>query len=130
MSWTIYRAKAVADGAVAFFLDHRVSARVAKFTYGTRCATQFDRNDPQHKLRASMAVPRPSGRTVLPNAFSAILTKVKTCYRMLCIGSITDTHIAGHCCIRDEGVQQELHYGGSRPFCMQYDYHGGHMLQR
>lgn len=67
--------KAVADGAVAFFLDHRVSARVAKFTYGTRCATQFDRNDPQHKLRASTAVPRPSGRTVLPNAFSAILTK-------------------------------------------------------
>ncbi|KAG2153166.1 hypothetical protein DEU56DRAFT_868614 [Suillus clintonianus] len=67
--------KAVADGAVAFFLDHRVSARVAKFTYGTRCATQFDRNDPQHKLRASMAVPRPSGRTVLPNAFSAVLTK-------------------------------------------------------
>ncbi|KAG1830176.1 hypothetical protein EV424DRAFT_1315773 [Suillus variegatus] len=70
-----HTAKAVADGAVAFFLDHRVSARVAKFTYGTRCATQFDRNDPQHKLRASMAVPRPSGRTVLPNAFSAILTK-------------------------------------------------------
>ncbi|KAG1734631.1 hypothetical protein EDB19DRAFT_1896424 [Suillus lakei] len=70
-----HTAKAVADGAVAFFLDHRVSARVSKFTYGTRCATQFDRNDPQHKLRASMAVPRPSGRTVLPNAFSAILTK-------------------------------------------------------
>ncbi|KAG1792831.1 uncharacterized protein HD556DRAFT_1432493 [Suillus plorans] len=70
-----HTAKAVADGAVAFFIDHRVSARVAKFTYGTRCATQFDRNDPQHKLRASMAVPRPSGRTVLPNAFSAILTK-------------------------------------------------------
>lgn len=70
-----HTAKAVADGAVAFFLDHRVSARVAKFTYGTRCATQFDRNDPQHKLRASMVVPRPSGRTVLPNAFSAILTK-------------------------------------------------------
>ncbi|KAG2129869.1 uncharacterized protein EDB93DRAFT_1095170 [Suillus bovinus] len=70
-----HTAKAVADGAVAFFLDHRVSARVAKFTYGTRCATQFDRNDPQHKLRASMAVPRPSGRTVLPNAFSTILAK-------------------------------------------------------
>ncbi|KAG2073742.1 hypothetical protein BDR04DRAFT_1127075 [Suillus decipiens] len=70
-----HTAKAVADGAVAFFLDHRVCARVAKFTYGTRCAIQFDKNDPQHKLRASMAVPRPSGRTVLPNAFSAILTK-------------------------------------------------------
>jgi len=67
--------KAVAYGAVAFFLDHRVSARVAKFTYGTRCAVEFDRQNAQHKMRANYAIPRPSGRTVLPNAFSAILKK-------------------------------------------------------
>lgn len=67
--------KAVAKGAVAFYLDHRVSARVAKFTYGTRCAVAFDRNDEEHLRRASSAIPRPSGRTVIPNAFSAILCK-------------------------------------------------------
>ncbi|KIJ66157.1 hypothetical protein HYDPIDRAFT_174829 [Hydnomerulius pinastri MD-312] len=67
--------KAVADGAIAFYLDHRVSARVAKFTYGTRCAIEFNKNDEQHKLRAASAIPRPSGRTVIPNAFSAILNK-------------------------------------------------------
>lgn len=67
--------KAVARGAVAFYLDHRVSARVAKFAYGTRCAIEFDRNDEQHRLRAATAIPRPSGRTVIPNAFSAILHK-------------------------------------------------------
>ena len=62
---------------MAFYLDHRVSARVAKFAYGTRCAIEFDRNDEQHCLRAASAIPRPSGRTVIPNAFSAILHKVK-----------------------------------------------------
>jgi len=69
------RNKAVADGALAFYLDHRVSARVSKFTYGTRCAIEFKKNDEQHKIRAASAVPRPSGRMVLPNAFSAILHK-------------------------------------------------------
>ena len=72
----LFRNKAVADGAVAFYLDHRVSARVSKFTYGTRCAIEFNKNDEQHKLRAASAIPRPSGRMVLPNAFSAILQKV------------------------------------------------------
>ncbi|KAF8132021.1 hypothetical protein EV363DRAFT_1583618 [Boletus edulis] len=67
--------KAVADGALAFYLDHRVSARVSKFTYGTRCAVEFNKNNEQHKLRAASAIPRPSGRMVLPNAFSAILHK-------------------------------------------------------
>ncbi|KAI9567190.1 hypothetical protein HD554DRAFT_2109591 [Boletus coccyginus] len=67
--------KAVADGAVAFYLANRVSARVSKFTYGTRCAVEFNKNNEQHKFRAASAVPRPSGRMVLPNAFSAILNK-------------------------------------------------------
>ncbi|KAH7883409.1 hypothetical protein F5I97DRAFT_1939180 [Phlebopus sp. FC_14] len=74
--------KAVADGAIAFYLDHRVTARVAKFTYGTRCAIEFNKNDEQHKLRAANAIPRPSGRTVIPNAFSAILTKGTTVSEM------------------------------------------------
>ncbi|OJA20126.1 hypothetical protein AZE42_04099 [Rhizopogon vesiculosus] len=73
--WTFDRGKAVAYGAMAYYLDHRVSARVSKFTYGTRCAVEFEKNNPQHKQRASFAIPRPSGRTVLPNAFSAILKK-------------------------------------------------------
>ncbi|KIJ17542.1 hypothetical protein PAXINDRAFT_9487 [Paxillus involutus ATCC 200175] len=70
--------KAVAAGAIAFYLDHKVSARVAKFTYGTRCAIEFNKTDEQHRLRAASAIPRPSGRTVLPNAFSAILHKGTT----------------------------------------------------
>ncbi|KIJ11257.1 hypothetical protein PAXINDRAFT_15797 [Paxillus involutus ATCC 200175] len=44
--------KAVADGAVSFFIDHLVSARTARFTYGTECNLE------------------------VPNAFESILTKV------------------------------------------------------
>ncbi|EGN92781.1 hypothetical protein SERLA73DRAFT_116909 [Serpula lacrymans var. lacrymans S7.3] len=67
--------KAVADGAVSFYLDHRVSARIARFTYGTRCSIEFDKHNSQHMLRSNMAIPRPSGRMVIPHAFSSILTK-------------------------------------------------------
>ncbi|KAH7912713.1 hypothetical protein BJ138DRAFT_1228277 [Hygrophoropsis aurantiaca] len=70
-----HTSKAVADGAIAFYLDHRVNARVSKFTYGTRCAIEYEEKDTQHKLRAHTIIPRPSGRRVIPNAFSSILTK-------------------------------------------------------
>ncbi|EIW80673.1 hypothetical protein CONPUDRAFT_82796 [Coniophora puteana RWD-64-598 SS2] len=67
--------KAVADGAVAFYLDHSVSARMARMTYGTRCAIEYRKDDPEHVARAGTVIPRPSGRTVLPNVFSTVLKK-------------------------------------------------------
>lgn len=67
--------KAVADGAVAFYLDHSVSARMARITYGTRCAIEYRKDDPDHVARAGTVIPRPSGRTVLPNVFSPVLKK-------------------------------------------------------
>ncbi|KAI6158098.1 hypothetical protein BKA82DRAFT_4326253 [Pisolithus tinctorius] len=65
--------KAVVGGAVAFYLDHHVLARVAK--YGTHYATEFNKNDEEHLRRATSAILRPSGRTLIPNAFCAILRK-------------------------------------------------------
>ncbi|KAI6046254.1 hypothetical protein EDC04DRAFT_2598079 [Pisolithus marmoratus] len=47
-----------------------------KFTYGTRCTVEFNRNDEEHVRRAASAFPHPSGCTVIPNAFSTILRKV------------------------------------------------------
>jgi hypothetical protein len=126
--WAFNRGKAVAYGAVAYFLDHRVSARVAKFTYGTRCAVEFNRDNPQHMMRASLAIPRPSGRRVLPNAFSVILEKVMNYCHMLCRGH-TNIHFAGYGRIRDERVPQGVHYGSCRPVGMQYDCHGDRVLQ-
>lgn len=61
-------------GVVAFYLDHRVLGRVAK--YGTHYATEFNKNDEEHLRRATSAILRSSGRTLIPNAFCAILRKV------------------------------------------------------
>ncbi|KAI0738321.1 hypothetical protein C8Q80DRAFT_1113973 [Daedaleopsis nitida] len=67
--------KAVSEGAVSFYLDHFVSARVMRSTYGVSCNVDFDDANPEHVARARLKVVRPSGRVVLPNAFSSILTK-------------------------------------------------------
>jgi hypothetical protein len=125
---TSNRGNVVACGAVAYLLDHRVSTRVAQFTYGTRYAVEFDSSNPQHKLRASLAIPRPSGRTVLLNAFNVILKKVMSyCHTVRRAGN-TDAHFAGHGCIRDERVSKGIHYRSCGPLHMQCDCHGGRVL--
>ncbi|KAF8152735.1 hypothetical protein BJ912DRAFT_1115639 [Pholiota molesta] len=67
--------KAVSDGAVSFYLDHFVRARVAKFTYGTVCSVPYDPNDAAHIRRAETKFVSPSGETRIPGAFCVILAK-------------------------------------------------------
>ncbi|PCH36674.1 hypothetical protein WOLCODRAFT_157373 [Wolfiporia cocos MD-104 SS10] len=67
--------KAVAEGAVAFFLTNWVSARVARLTYGVECSKQYNENDPEHLIRRTTIVNRPSGRRMIPNSFSVLLSK-------------------------------------------------------
>jgi len=71
-----YRNKAVADGAVSFYIDHCVGVRIATATYGIECLTSFDENDLEHVARSNKAIFRPSGRIVLPDYFDVILQKV------------------------------------------------------
>jgi len=68
--------KAVADGAIAFYLDHSVSSRVARWTYGIECLQYYDISNPQHLLRSATTVIWPSGVKMVPNGFSPILVKV------------------------------------------------------
>ena len=68
--------KAVAEGAVSFFLAHSVVARKAQLTYGTKCVTRYDPNDVEHARRYHRVQTRPSGHQVVPDAFRALLTKV------------------------------------------------------
>jgi hypothetical protein len=70
------RNKAVADGAVAFYLDHVVSVRVARFTYGTKCSVLYNPLDPQHVARSATMYTHPSGLQYVPKAFDGILVKV------------------------------------------------------
>ncbi|KAF8333699.1 hypothetical protein F5887DRAFT_1063656 [Amanita rubescens] len=67
--------KAVADGAVSFYIDHCVGVRIATATYGIECLTSFDENDIEHVARSNKAIFRPSGRIVLPDYFDVILQK-------------------------------------------------------
>jgi len=65
--------KAVADGAISFHLDHLVSVRVSKHTYGTKCRTAYNANDPEHLVRRRSAVRDDAGDLTLPRVFSPIL---------------------------------------------------------
>ncbi|KAG8903281.1 hypothetical protein FRB99_003522, partial [Tulasnella sp. 403] len=44
-------AKAAAHGAVSWYLDRLVTARVARRTFGTPCATRFDASNPKHRSK-------------------------------------------------------------------------------
>ncbi|KAM5545516.1 hypothetical protein V8D89_000554 [Ganoderma adspersum] len=75
---TLYRPdshtnKAVGNGAVSFFLDHFVSSRVMKMTYGTPVYVKYDPEDPEHRARRDKKYVKPSGLVAVPDAFSAIL---------------------------------------------------------
>ena len=70
------RSKAVANGAVSFYLQHFVSARVMKMTYGTEVNVEYRSSNPEHYARRHSIVVRPSGRSVLRHAYSSILKKV------------------------------------------------------
>ncbi|TFK78163.1 hypothetical protein K466DRAFT_438595, partial [Polyporus arcularius HHB13444] len=48
-----HTSKAVAHGAVCFYLEHFVSARVMKMTYGIAIVVDYNRKDPEHALRSS-----------------------------------------------------------------------------
>ncbi|KAH7883407.1 hypothetical protein F5I97DRAFT_1981501 [Phlebopus sp. FC_14] len=67
--------KAVADGAVSYHLDHLVSSRVAKCTYGTECSVPYNPFDSEHRSRQQFVYRGPSGQLALPYAFGSILTR-------------------------------------------------------
>ncbi|KAJ7578258.1 hypothetical protein C8J56DRAFT_359740 [Mycena floridula] len=67
--------KAVADGAVSFYLDHFVSIRVSRGTYGVSCDLDYDSSDPEHYDRRKTAQYDEAGNLNLPNCFSVILPK-------------------------------------------------------
>ncbi|RPD55189.1 hypothetical protein L226DRAFT_493295 [Lentinus tigrinus ALCF2SS1-7] len=67
--------KAVANGAVSFYLEHFVSARVMKMTYGAEIVVDYRADDPEHYARRHSLFVRPSGKTVVRHGYSPILKK-------------------------------------------------------
>ncbi|KAI0656119.1 hypothetical protein C8Q70DRAFT_1056985 [Cubamyces menziesii] len=70
-----HTSKAVAEGAVSFYLDHFVSARVIRMTYGVEVGVHYDKNKAEHLARRHQCYTRPNGGVRLPHGFSVILTK-------------------------------------------------------
>ena len=75
-AFPLLSSKAVADGAIGFYCDHHVSARVAKFMYGVEYLRAFDPNDAEHSARKHRLFEMPSGPKLLPDAFDCILARV------------------------------------------------------
>lgn len=73
----LLRNKAVADGAISFYLDHRVSVRVAKSTYGLECSTKYDPGNLQHQFRSNTIFIQPDGHRSIAKQFDVILGKVR-----------------------------------------------------
>ncbi|KAJ7157455.1 hypothetical protein C8R46DRAFT_1178680 [Mycena filopes] len=67
--------KAVADGAVSFYLEHYVSARVSKHTYGIECITEYISTNAEHRVRSHTSFQDVAGVLVIPKMFSVILNK-------------------------------------------------------
>ncbi|KAI6156475.1 hypothetical protein EDD17DRAFT_1845061 [Pisolithus thermaeus] len=70
-----HTSKAVADGAVSYYLDRLVSGRAARFTYGVPCSRLYVPHDAEHVSRRSTAFTALNGDLRLPNAFGSVLTK-------------------------------------------------------
>ncbi|KZV77329.1 hypothetical protein PENSPDRAFT_747068 [Peniophora sp. CONT] len=67
--------KAVAEGAVSFHIDHYVSARVARWTYGAQTFVVFQSHMPNHARRAYRAFTGISGKMLLDKSFMPVLVK-------------------------------------------------------
>ncbi|TEB37919.1 hypothetical protein FA13DRAFT_1785787 [Coprinellus micaceus] len=67
--------KAVADGAMSFYIDHCVRTRVSRFTYGQFSNTKFDPHNADHQRRIHDVYTSLSGQKNVKNNFSIILPK-------------------------------------------------------
>jgi len=89
LRWDQRSNKAVAEGAISYKLDHSVTSRVSRYTYGIKCCKLYDSNDPEHISRKHTCFTRPSGTVNVNGYFSVILEKVSI---TLCSSPLTHTY--------------------------------------
>ena len=69
------RGKAVAVGAISYYLDHFVVSRILRCTYGTEASIDYDPSDPEHRRRSSKKYLGITGEIQI-DVFSPTLFKV------------------------------------------------------
>ncbi|KAH8800523.1 hypothetical protein DL96DRAFT_1824045 [Flagelloscypha sp. PMI_526] len=67
--------KAVSDGAIGYHIDHQVSVRVARATYGVRISQYFNSQLSSHQRRLHKAYTDSAGDRMVPDGFALILRK-------------------------------------------------------
>ncbi|KAM6502907.1 hypothetical protein JOM56_002884 [Amanita muscaria] len=72
---TTGRRKEVADGAVSWYLDRFVSARVAKYSYGVTVEEEFNPENPEHVRREGTVFACANGKFCIPGGFSTMLRR-------------------------------------------------------
>lgn len=70
-----HTSKAVAEGAVSYFLTQWVSYRIARLTYGTSKLVYYNPFNTEHIQRSMLAFRDLSGRQLLPGSFDILLAK-------------------------------------------------------
>ncbi|KIO27477.1 glycoside hydrolase family 11 protein [Tulasnella calospora MUT 4182] len=69
-------AKAVAHGAVAFYLDRNVTERKMRYTYGVSLEPSYNPSDPEHKARRrTLYTDQISGMQYVKSGFFALVNK-------------------------------------------------------
>ena len=71
------RNKAVAIGAVSYYVDHFVTSRISKFTCGVFANTRYKSSNPEHVRRVNKLFIDPMGIKRLPDKFYTALTRVR-----------------------------------------------------
>ena len=72
-----HRNKAVAIGAVSYYIDRFVTTRVSKFTYGVSCDITYNPSYPAHAMRFDKSYVDAVGKTYVRGAFATMLTRVR-----------------------------------------------------
>jgi len=77
VTWLPDRNKAVAVGAISYYVDHFVTGRISKFTYGVLCNIHYDSSNPEHAQRLHKSFINAMGERWIPGCFSTMLTRVR-----------------------------------------------------
>ncbi|KIL60579.1 hypothetical protein M378DRAFT_83567 [Amanita muscaria Koide BX008] len=75
---TMHLNKAVADGAISYYLDHYVTARVSRYSYGKEFILHFNTMNPEHARRKNTKFMGADGKYKISGAFDTILKKGTT----------------------------------------------------
>jgi hypothetical protein len=122
------RNKAVADGTVSYYIDHFVTTRVAKYSYGTRSSLPYDPSDPEHLSRPHAIYTDLTGHQKIRGSFDVILPKVEAV-------TLTRTGFDAKSCLeyqslRNRRISTVLLYDKPEPVRFEHNQPSYYVLQR